>query len=243
MKNKILIIGVLVLVFALTGSVYAENTNNEAGESNQNQQQVQTANQGEDIQIQVQNNEEDEDVNESENEEANKSEDEDVNESENEVENKNQEQNRERAENQQEQINAEQHRSSVANFVQSLLQVADREGGIGEQVKAIAQQQNQAVDATVQAVEKVQIRSKIKTFFFGSDYKNLGTLRSEVVQTSNRLEQLNKLMENIQNEGDKTELQNQIQILEQEQKKLEDFIKTNESKFSLLGWFVKLFNR
>ena len=123
------------------------------------------------------------------------------------------------------------------------MQVADREGGIGQQVRVIAQQQNQSASTTIQAMEKVQTRSKIKAFLFGSDYKNLGALRNEMVQTRNRLEQLNRLMENVQNERDKTELQNQIQTLEQEQTSIESFIKVQEGKFSLFGWFVKLFNR
>ena len=144
---------------------------------------------------------------------------------------------------QQEQVNAEQHRSTVADFVQNLLQVADKEGGVGEEVRVIAQQQNQSADTTIQAMEKVQTRSKTKTFFMGTDYKNLGVLRSEMVYTRNRLEQLNRLMENVQNEGDKTELQNQIQTLEQEQTRIEDFIKNQEGKFSLFGWLVKLFDR
>ena len=141
------------------------------------------------------------------------------------------------------QVNAEQYRSNVANSVQALLQVADREGGIGTQVRTIAQQQNQSASTTIQAMEKVQTRNKIKTFFIGSDYKNLGSLRSEMVQTRNRLEQLNSLMENVQNEGDKTELQNQVQTLEQEQTKIENFIKAQEGKFSLFGWFARLFNK
>ncbi len=223
MKNKILLISTLVIVSAFAVSVYAVGQNSEAGTDNQNQQQMQTANQGEDSQIQVQNNEQSQSGNGA------------VNQS----QNQNQEQNQEK----QGQINAEQHRSTVARFVQNLLQVANREGGIGEQVRTIAQQQNQSADTTVQAMEKVQIRSKVKTFFFGSDYKNLGTLRSEMVQTRNRLEKLNKLMENIQNEEDKTELQSQIQILKQEQTRIESFMKADESKFSLFGWFIKLFNR
>jgi len=141
------------------------------------------------------------------------------------------------------QVNAAEHRSTVANFVQSLLQIADREGGIGQQVRVIAQQQNDSDANTTKAIETIQSRSKIKTFLIGSDYKNLGALRSEMVQTRNRLEQLNRLMENVQNEGDKTELQNQIQTLEQEQTRIESFIKVQEGKFSLFGWFVKLFNR
>jgi len=141
------------------------------------------------------------------------------------------------------QLNAEAHRSTVANFVQSLLQVANREGGIGQQVRVIAQQQNDAKEKVVSAIGEIQNRSKIKTFLIGTDYKNIGALRSEMVQTRNRLDQLNRLIESATNEVDKTELQNQITTLGQEQQKINDFLKANESKFSLFGWFVKLFNK
>ena len=143
------------------------------------------------------------------------------------------------------QLNATSHRSAVANFVQSLLGVADRQpGGIGEQVRVMAQQQNESTEKVAGAMEKVQTRSKIRTFLFGSDYKNLGTLRSEMVQTKNRLDQLSQVMAEVENEGDKTELQNQIQLLTQEQGTLENFILENEQagKISMFGWLVRLFN-
>lgn len=143
----------------------------------------------------------------------------------------------------QEQTSSQNHGSVVSNFVENLLEVADREQGIGQQVRVIAQEQNQSADRVVQAMEKIQTRSQVKTFFFGSDYKNLGNLRSETVQTRNRLEQLNRLMEQTQNEGDKTEIQNQAQTLEQEQTKIENFIRAQEGKFSLFGWLIKLFNK
>jgi hypothetical protein len=142
------------------------------------------------------------------------------------------------------QVNAEQFRGTVANSVQSMIQVADRQPStIGNQVRVIAQQQNQSATTTVRAMEKIQARSKIQTFLFGSDYKNLGALRSEVVQTRNRLQQLNNLMTSVQNEGDKTELQSQIQVLEQEQVRIESFIKAQEGTFSLFGWLAKMFNK
>ena len=147
---------------------------------------------------------------------------------------KNQEQN-------QGQINAQEHRSAVANFVHELLDVAGRDpGGIGEQVRVVAQQQDQSASTTIQAIEKVQTRNKIRTFLFGSDYRNLGALRSEMVQTRNRLEQLNRAMENVQNEENMTQLQNQIQEMEQEQLRIEDFIREQEGEFSLFGWLFKL---
>lgn len=198
MKNKILLVGILMIAFAFAVNVYAAGQNSDKGTGNQVQQQTQTNNQGEDAQI------------------------------------KNKEQ--------EGRINAEQHRSAVGNFVQGLLKAASStENAIGQQVRVIAQQQNQSASTTIQAMEKIQTRNKVKTFFLGSDYNNLGALRSEMVQTRNRLEQLNKLMENIRNEGDKTELQNQIQALEQEQTKIENFIKTQEGKFSLFGWVLRLF--
>lgn len=139
------------------------------------------------------------------------------------------------------QVNAEAHRSAVANFVQTLLKTASTtKGGIGEQVRIIAREQNEASTTTEEALKKIQTRSKIKTFLIGSDYKNLGALRSFMVQTRNRLDQLNRVMDKATTTP---EIQTQIQALEQEQIKIESFIKTQESKFSLFGWLVKMFKK
>ncbi|MDD5032421.1 MAG: hypothetical protein PHR36_05305 [Patescibacteria group bacterium] len=136
------------------------------------------------------------------------------------------------------QVNAEEHRSAVANFVQTLLKVASStEGGIGQEVRVIAQQQNNSGTTTAKAIGKIQSRNKIKTFLFGSDYKNLGALRSETVQTRNRIEKLNRV---IQKATTTAEIQAQIKTLEQEQTKIENFIKESEGKFSLFGWLVKM---
>jgi len=142
------------------------------------------------------------------------------------------------------QANAELHRSVVANFVQSLLKVASRsEGGIGEQVRVIAREQNDNKETTADQIEAVQHRNKFKTFLIGTDYKNVGALRSEMVQTRNRLQQLNRLMEQTTVTADKAELQTQITTLEAEQTKIETLLKKAEGKFSLLGWLVKLFSK
>ncbi len=257
--KKLLLITIIILSFFFffsTAYAVGQNQNSNSVTGNQIHQQTQTTNQGEDSQIQIQNTEriQSSDVNqigtntktqiqqglENGNGLDNQAKNQIQEQNTSTVGQQNKEKNKEQEQNQG-QINAEQHSSAVANFVQSLLQVADREKGIGEQVRIIAQQQNQSIGTVMQAVEKVQTRGKVKTFFFGSDYKNLGTLRSEIVRTRNRLEQLNRLMKNVQNEGDRTELQNQIRLLEEEQVKIENFIKFQEGKFSLFGWLVKLF--
>jgi len=138
-------------------------------------------------------------------------------------------------------ITAEAHRGLVANFVQSLLAVAGREGGIGQQVRVIAELQNDTKDKTAEEIKIVENRSEVKTFFFGSDFKNLGDLRSQIVQTRNQIAQLTRLADKAENDQDKAELESQIQTLEQEQTNIDNFVTQNEDKFSLFGWVVKLF--
>ncbi|MEK7124384.1 MAG: hypothetical protein AAB877_01725 [Patescibacteria group bacterium] len=141
------------------------------------------------------------------------------------------------------QANGAEHRSQTAKFVQSLLDVADREQGeVGEQVREIAKEQDESKDKVADGIDKIKNRSNIKTFLIGTDYKNIGQLRSEMVKTRNQIAQLNRLLDKTTSEETKTALKEQIKTLEQEQQKIEDFLKANESKFSLFGLFVKLFN-
>ena len=150
------------------------------------------------------------------------------------------------------QLNAIAHRSVVANFVQNLLKVASStEGGIGQQVRVIAQQQNDSDTTTTAAITTINNRGKIKIFLIGSDYRNLGALRSEIVHTRNRIAQLTRLIQNATGTSATdtatttatTTIQVQIQALEQEQTRIENFIKAQEGKFSLFGWLLKLFNK
>lgn len=136
---------------------------------------------------------------------------------------------------------AESHRNAVAAFVQGLLVVADREGGIGQEVRVIANQQNDVKDRAADLIYAVDNRSGIKTFFIGTSYRNLGELRGQTVQARNQIEQLKRLAGKAENEQSKIELQAQIRMLEQEQANIDSFIAKNESKFSLFGWAVRLF--
>ena len=94
-----------------------------------------------------------------------------------------------------------------------------------------------------ESIDKIQYRSRIKTLLIGTDYKNIGQLRSEMVKAKNRIGQLKNLLEKTISEESKTILEGQIQTLEQEKQKIDDFLKVNEAKFSVFGWFAKLFNR
>jgi len=136
---------------------------------------------------------------------------------------------------------AEEHRSEVATFVKSLLKVADRERGIGEKVREVAHEQDDVASTTAEVIEKVEKKSKIATFFFGSDYKNLGQLRSELVKTENNIEKLKGIVSEATSITNKAELEAQVKALEATRAKVDAFIAENESVFSLFGWVSRMF--
>ncbi|MFZ3057992.1 MAG: hypothetical protein WA092_03040 [Minisyncoccales bacterium] len=142
------------------------------------------------------------------------------------------------------QTKGEQHRNNMSTFVQGLLTAADNEQGeVGEQIRTMAQQQNQSKDNIADTIDKVDARNGLKIFLIGLDYKNIGQLRSEIANMDNHIDRLNTLLTKLENSQDITTIQEQIKTLEAERQKINDIVKANESKFSLFGWFVKLFNK
>lgn len=140
---------------------------------------------------------------------------------------------------------AEEHRSSVASLVQNLLDLADRSTSttIGEQVREVAKEQDDSEENVSKAIDAIKKRHKITTFFFGTDYKNVGQLRSEIAKTGNRIEKLSRLLEIIPTSTPSTSTVAEIANLKLEQIKLNTFVTQNENIFSLFGWFAKLFNK
>lgn len=140
---------------------------------------------------------------------------------------------------------SDEHRSSVSNFVQNLLKTADEnQGGIGEEVRKIANEEDASATTTTEAIKKIEDRSSFKTFLIGTDYKNIGVIRSQIAKTQAHIDQLSRLLD--QTTATSTVASSttqQLQTLKQAEDKLTNFISENENKFSLFGWFVKLFSK
>ncbi len=137
----------------------------------------------------------------------------------------------------------DEHRSDVAAFVQSLLKIANRDGGIGAQVRVIANEKASSSTTTVESIAKVETRSALKTFLIGADYKNIGVIRSELAKTDKLLERLAVLASSTTNAQVKADLNAQITLLKADQVKVNAFVTAHENAFSLFGWFVKIFNK
>jgi len=143
--------------------------------------------------------------------------------------------------------NAKIHEEKTGKVVEALEQVATQEESAGNtqisnQIEAVVAVQQQTQTETVAAIEEVEKRGKVKTFLVGTDYKNLGQLRSDLVHNRNQIRQLTQTMAQVQNSGDATLLQEQLATLMQERERIKTVITTNESSFSLFGWVSRFLN-
>lgn len=136
----------------------------------------------------------------------------------------------------------EKHRSDVADIVHSLKALADRDGGIGDEVRKIAQEQASSSEHVAEAMGKVEARSALLSFLFGADFKNLGTLRSELATTENHIKQLTEAKSGAVSADVKAGIDVQISALQKANADASAFVQAHEEVFSIFGWFTRLFN-
>lgn len=135
---------------------------------------------------------------------------------------------------------AVEHMSTVAAEVQKLLQVRTS-GGIGDQVRVIAQEQNQVQQKIQEELDKVNSRGQLKKILFGADLNALKSLTQLMEQNQLRIEQLTLLKEQLSNQADEESVQATIQALTDENTSLQEIINEQQEVKSLFGWLIKLF--
>jgi hypothetical protein len=133
-----------------------------------------------------------------------------------------------------------QNMSIVAQKVQEMLQIRTT-GGIGEQVRQIAQEQNQAQTQIQDQLNKIDTRKGVLKSLLGPDYGALGNLEKQLEQNQLRVQQLEQLQNQLSNQVDITAVKEAIQALIQENTSLQELINNEEQTRSLFGWLFKLF--
>lgn len=254
--NKKSLIGSLIFSLIFVGSVSAVGSNSNVNvQTQQNQQQVQVQNQGSEAQIQTQTKIQIEGTNQTDTGsnvqlQQNQQQLRDGSGEGNQVQVQNQGiesqvQNQEMQEPKQNKVSevAQQRRSKVASAVQEMLQVADRNGGIGQQVRAIAQEQGQNSVQAEDNLEKIQSRNSFVKFLIGPNYGEINKTEKILEQNREKIEQLNQVKNQLSNEGDHQMLTQQIQILEQASLEIENALKQSQEGVSLLGWMFRFFSK
>ena len=193
-------------------NIFPSSTRNEV----QNQNEVKTQNQGEDSQLNV-NTQEQESLGENQDTEGNSKEESPRSET------------------------AKENMSVVSQKVEELLTTEIAQGGIGEQVKQIAQEQKQAQNQIQTELGKVDTRSGLLKSLIGPNYQALKNMQKQMEQNQLRIQQLERLKNQLTNQGDIVIIQETIQALTDQNTSLQDRIALEERSGSLLGWLFKLF--
>jgi len=139
----------------------------------------------------------------------------------------------------------EVHKKTVEKVAKDLKNVAEVEEIEGNEIVSgelifIAEEQEDTAEDTAETLEEIDSAPKWKTFLFGTDYKNLGQLRSTVAHNTNAIRKLTRTAEKVTVEGGDTAVQANIALLTQERDRLVALIQEKESQFSLLGWVSRL---
>lgn len=136
-----------------------------------------------------------------------------------------------------------EHMSVVAKGVENILTTRTLRGGIGDQVKQIAQEQKQSQDQVKLQMDKVASRSGLLKSLIGSDYKALKEIAKQITQNELRIKQLTELKTKLTNVGDIAMVQETIDALIQQNTSLQEMVDAENMNGSLFGWLVRLFTR
>lgn len=135
-----------------------------------------------------------------------------------------------------------ERRSEVANAVQELLGVAERNEGIGEQIREIAKNQNQNQNNIENSLEKVQNRNKFLRFLVGPNYKELKQVEKNIDKQNQEVSILENLVSETIDE-DKILLENKISEIKAVVEDTNQELTKNKKVFSLFGWLSNLFTK
>jgi len=138
---------------------------------------------------------------------------------------------------------AREHMSNVAEAVEQLLVAREEKGGIGQEVREIAQQQKQAQVEIHRQLEKIETRRGLLKKLIGPNFKAIRNVRQHLAQNQLRIERLERLKDQLSVQTDKDNVDQTIQALKEQGQVLQKQISAEERVKSVFGWLFKLFNR
>ena len=128
------------------------------------------------------------------------------------------------------------NRNTVRAAVQALIAAGNLSGGTGEQISAIAQEFNNSLVLQYSAEERIKDRNAISRFFFGGDSDAAEEIRDQIKANRERIENLNTLMNDCDCDNElRTMIRAQIQVLEEEQNRLQELSQAEFDDKGLLG--------
>ena len=113
---------------------------------------------------------------------------------------------------------------------------------VGQKLENVAKTYLLSEDKVNKALDIVATRTSIAKFFIGPNYNELQTVQTQIEQNQTRIQEMNQIHTQIQNETDQTELKVAIQTLEAQNTTLQEQLDDEEAGFSLFGWLIRWIN-
>ena len=88
---------------------------------------------------------------------------------------------------------------------------------------------------------EIEDKPGIARSLFGPNYGSLKVIKQEMQQNQVRIQQLEQLKLRLTNQGDITNVQEMIALLQQENTSLQERVASEEADGGVFGWLVKLF--
>jgi len=132
----------------------------------------------------------------------------------------------------------QQNRNRVRLAVRTLLAVENITGGIGPGVSAIARDFNNSAQHEWQLEQRITDRGSFTRFFFGGDRYAARELASLTIQNQDRIRQIEQLVNSGAPDNEtRAMLEEQVQIMEQENARLNQTAAAELKNRGILGWF------
>jgi hypothetical protein len=134
-----------------------------------------------------------------------------------------------------------ERRSQVAVAIMEMERIGDSNQGIGEQVRVIAQSQNEGQDRVETTLQTVQNRNRVVKFLVGPDYKKIKDIEAELETQQTRIQEMVRLANQLENEGDAQAMMEQIALLQDVEDQIRQELENEQVGVSLFGWLFRWF--
>jgi hypothetical protein len=144
-----------------------------------------------------------------------------------------------------EQLNQEVNQSivKVSDQVHELINTVGAKGGIGEQVREIAQNQVKLQEEVKTDFEKLNGRGKLVKLLIGSDKKITTSLENKIEQNTLMIQRLEELKLQTKNASDIQQIQETIEMLTYQNTSLQNKVNQEKETHGIFGWLVNLLDQ
>lgn len=127
----------------------------------------------------------------------------------------------------------------MGNAIQTMLRIAERNQGeagqTGNQIQAHIETHRELQENALRLEE----RNRFTRFLIGPDQDAIRKSEALLEQNRLRIQEMDQVRDRLQDEADRGQFQEQLRILEEEQTRLEERIRSASEGFSLFGWLFR----